>query len=101
MFSIMVSIYMPNYPVMYSLSERERAAVNIQGTVFTLAGLKIVPTIKNLMCRYLLYNVRCDAVENYMFPLRFTTGVSGWIVICGSQEMHVFTIFLKVQDITT
>ena len=35
---------MLNYPVMDSLSERERAAVNMQGTVFTLARLKIVPT---------------------------------------------------------
>ena len=35
---------MLNYPVMYSLSERERAAVHIQGTVFTLARLKIVPS---------------------------------------------------------
>ena len=33
---------MLNYPVMYSLSERERVAVNVQGTVFTLARLKIV-----------------------------------------------------------
>ena len=56
-----------NYPVMYSLSERERAAVNMQGTVFTLARLKIVPTIKNLSCRYHLMIVRYDAVENYMF----------------------------------
>ena len=36
-------LYMLNYPVMYSLSERERAAVNMQGTVFNLARLKIVP----------------------------------------------------------
>ena len=33
---------MLNYPVMYSLSERERAAVNMQGTVLTLARLKVV-----------------------------------------------------------
>ena len=59
----MLSIY-ANYPVMYSLSEK--AAVNMQGTVFTLVGLKIVPTIKNLI--YVFFTiVRCDAVENYMF----------------------------------
>ena len=33
------------------LAIRERAAVNMQGNVFTLAGLKIVPTIKKLICR--------------------------------------------------
>ncbi len=33
---------MLKYPVMHSLSERERVAVNMQGTVFTLARLKIV-----------------------------------------------------------
>ena len=30
---------MVNYPVMYSLSEREREAVNMQGTVLTSARL--------------------------------------------------------------
>ena len=35
---------------------RERAAANMQGTVFTLARLKMVPTIKNLICRCLLYD---------------------------------------------
>ena len=65
---------MLDYPVMYSLSERERERgrgggreggregerererVNMQGTVFTLARLKTVPTIKNLICRCLLYD---------------------------------------------
>ena len=37
-------LYMLHYPVMYSLSERERVAVNMQGTVFTLARLQIVPS---------------------------------------------------------
>ena len=41
----------------YSLSERERAAVCMQGTVFTLARLKIVPTIKNL------YHIQCQYVD--------------------------------------
>ena len=40
---------------MYSLSEREGTAVNMQ-TVFTLAELKIVTTIKNLICTCLLYD---------------------------------------------
>ena len=56
---------MLNYPVMYSLSER--VAVNIQGTVITLARLKIVPPIKNLICSVFFMIVRSDAVENYMF----------------------------------
>ena len=30
-------LYMLNYPVMYSLQERERATVNKQGNMFTLA----------------------------------------------------------------
>ena len=58
---------MLNYPVMYTLSEREREAVNMHGTVFTLARFKIVPTIKNLIVDVLFMIVRCDAVENYMF----------------------------------
>ena len=33
-----------------------RAAVNMQGTVFTFTRLKIVPTIKNLICRCLIYD---------------------------------------------
>ena len=45
---------MLNYLIMYSLSERE--AVNMHKTVFTLARLKIVPTIKNLIGRCLLYD---------------------------------------------
>ena len=37
--------------------------------------------------------VRCDAVENYMFLKRFTTGVSGWIVTWGSShELYAFTV---------
>ena len=88
---------MLNYPDMYSLSERacERVAVNMQA-IFTLAGFKIVPTIKNLICRCFFKIVRCDAVENYMF-LRdsLLLLMVGWIVIWGgSQELHVFTVFL-------
>ena len=79
-------------PAIYALSERERAAVNMQGTVFALAGLKIVPTIKNLTCRGLHY-VRCDAVQNYM--LCRDSQPSGWVEIWGSsQELYVFTVFL-------
>ena len=41
-------LYMLNYRVIYSLSSHlltvERAAVNMQGKVFTLARLKIVPS---------------------------------------------------------
>ena len=40
-----------------SLKERERAAAHMQGTVFTLARLKIVPTIKNL------YHIQCQYVD--------------------------------------
>ena len=35
---------MLNYPVIYSLSKSVRVEVNMQGTVFTLARLKIVPS---------------------------------------------------------
>ena len=63
----MLSI-MLNYPVMNSLSERERETINKQGTGFNLARLTIVPTIKNLICRCLIFMiVKYDAVENYMF----------------------------------
>ena len=37
-------LYMLNYPVIYSLSKRERVAINMQGTVSTVARLKIVPS---------------------------------------------------------
>ena len=52
----MLSIY-ANYPVMYLLSEREsrergRAGSKDVRTVFTLARLKIVPTIRNLYISY-------------------------------------------------
>ena len=39
------------------LDMAERMAVNVQGTVFTLARLKIVPTIKNL------YHTQCQCVD--------------------------------------
>ena len=52
---------MLNYPVLYSLSER--VAVNIQGIGFTIERLKMIPTIKNLICRCIMI-VRCEAVEN-------------------------------------
>ena len=58
---------MLNYPVTYSLFEREKVVINMQGTVINLARLKIVPTIKNLICRCLLYDCEMCAVENYMF----------------------------------
>ena len=45
---------MLHYPIMYSLSKRKRATVNMQGTGITIARLKIVPTMKNLICRCLL-----------------------------------------------
>ena len=47
-------LYMLNHPVLLFARERERAAVNMQGTVFILARLKIVPTIKNL------YHIQCQ-----------------------------------------
>ena len=43
--------------------------------------------------------VRCDAVKNSMSLRDSPTGVRGWIVIRGSsQELHVFTVLLIVQD---
>ena len=84
-----------NYPVMYSLSERERVAVNMQGTVFTLARLKIVPTIKNLICRCLVYDCEiCCSRELCSFEIQ--TGVSGCCIVIwrSSQELYVFTVFL-------
>ena len=51
--------------------------------------------ICDTICRGLLYNCKCGAVANEMF-MRFTTGISGWIVIgVSSQELHVL---LLVQD---
>ena len=42
---------------LYSLSERARMDAHMQGTVFTLARLKIAPTIKNL------YHIQCQCVD--------------------------------------
>ena len=53
---------MLNYPIIYSLSEREsggkhaRKAVTMQGNVSTLVRLKIVPAIKNLIYSCHLYD---------------------------------------------
>ena len=53
---------------MYSLSERERKreregeSSSKHAHVFTLAGLEVVPTTKNSICRSLLDIVGCDAV---------------------------------------
>ena len=58
-------LYMLNYLVVYSLSERESSS-KMLGTMFTLARLKIVSTIKNF-CECHLKIVRCHAVENYKF----------------------------------
>ena len=89
----MLSIYAK--PSSHVLIMRERAVVDMIGTVFTLVQLKIIPTIRNLICRCLIY-VRCDAVRNCMFFRDSQmTGVSGWILIWGSsQELHVITLFL-------
>ena len=51
-------LYMLNYPAVYSLSEKQRVAVNMQGIVFTLTRLKIVPTIKNLN------HIQCQSLLN-------------------------------------
>ena len=41
-----------------------------------------------------------DVMDTY--TLRFTTSVSGWIVIWGSNhEFHIFTLFHTGQDRTT
>ena len=58
--SVMLSIYAKLFSLVLALRERERErereAINMQGTVFTLARLKIVPTTKNLICRCHLYD---------------------------------------------
>ena len=56
---------MLNYPVMYSLSERERAAVNMQGTVY-LSKIENSFYHQGFVDVFFMI-VRCDAVENYMF----------------------------------
>ena len=40
----MHSIYVKLSSHLFAVGERERVAVNVQGTVFTLARLKIVPS---------------------------------------------------------
>ena len=66
------------------LAIQERAAVNMKESLFTLARLKIVLTIKNFEDAFFMI-VRCNAVKNYCITsfLDITTGVSGWIVIWG------------------
>ena len=48
--------YMPNCPIICTSYLRNRAAVNMQGTVITLAKLKIIPTIKSFIYRCPLYD---------------------------------------------
>ena len=42
-------------------------AVNMQGTGFTLARFKMIPSIMNLIVDVIFMIVRCDVVENYKF----------------------------------
>ena len=58
---------MLNYPVMYLVSERERISINMLGIVFTLARLKIIVTIKNMLVDVFFTIVRYNAVENHIF----------------------------------
>ena len=51
----MLSIYVKLSNHVLDIQARE-PAINMQGTVIALARLKIVPTIKNLICRYLVYD---------------------------------------------
>ena len=53
---IILSVYakLPSHG--FAIRERGRVAVNMQGTVFTIARLIIVPTIMNLICRCHLYD---------------------------------------------
>ena len=44
------------YCFQYALREREREVVNMEETVFTLARLKIFPTISNL------YHIQCQSM---------------------------------------
>ena len=39
----------------------------MQGTEFTMAGLKIAPPSRNQVVDVIFMIVRCGAVENYMF----------------------------------
>ena len=64
--------HMLNYPVIYSLSERESSSKHARNYVY-LSKIEIVPTIKNLICRCLPLIVRCDLVNNYVSK-RFITG---------------------------
>ena len=59
-----VTLSMLNCPVIYSLSERERAAVNMQGTV---AGLNLVSPSRTFVVDDFFIIVTCNAVENYLF----------------------------------
>ena len=73
---------------LHSDSERERAVVNLQGTLY-LSRIE-----SNSYHQEFDMIARYDAVKNYA-PLKFTTSVSGWILIWeNSQELHVFTVFL-------
>ena len=55
--SVMLSIYAKLSIHVFTIQERERAAVNMQGTVNTIARLKIDPTIRNLICSdFIIYD---------------------------------------------
>ena len=51
-------LYMINYPAcLLAVRKKEKATAHMQGTVFTSARLKIVPTIMNL------YHIQCQCVD--------------------------------------
>ena len=58
--------------------------------------------ICDMICRRILYNCEMWCNRELYAPYRFTTGVSGWIVIWrNSQELFVFIYSLQKQGWTT
>ena len=62
--SVMLSIYAKLSSCLLGVRKRERAAAHMQGTVFTFARFKIVPTIKNL------YRIHCQCVDELSSSVR-------------------------------
>ena len=94
----MLSIYAQlSSHVLAILREREREAVNMQGTVLPLAKLKIVPTIKNL------YHIQCQYVDELSSLVRiklqhpFPTAINH----AGHMWIQFLTFALQLQPFSS
>ena len=74
---------MLNYPAIYSLFERERAASYMQETVFTISRLNIFPAIENLIyeCLDMIQSIIISSIQIYNWCKWLDSNATTWIVV--------------------